>query len=97
MVKDPPAMQEAWVGSLGWEDPLEKGTATHSSILAWSILWTEEPGGLQSRGLKESDGQKSLADYSPWGLKESDIIERLSMQYNDNTWQKSEPKKANTR
>jgi len=41
---------EMWVGSLGWEDPLEKGMATHSSILAWRIPWTEEPGGLQSMG-----------------------------------------------
>ena len=47
-VKNLPAMLETWVQSLGWEDPLEKGTATHSSILAWRILWTEEPGGLQS-------------------------------------------------
>ena len=39
-------MQETWVRSLGWEDPLEKGMATHSSILAWRIPWTEEPGGL---------------------------------------------------
>ena len=43
-------MQETWVGSLGQEDPLEKGMATHSSILAWGIPWTEEPGGLQSTG-----------------------------------------------
>ena len=48
MVKDPPAMQETWVRSLGWEDPLEKRMATHSSILAWRIPRTEEPGGLQS-------------------------------------------------
>ena len=41
---------ETWVRSLGWEDPLEKGMATHSSILAWRIPWTEEPGGLQSMG-----------------------------------------------
>ena len=47
-VKNLPAMQETWVRSLGWEDPLEKGKATHSSILAWRIPWTEEPGGLQS-------------------------------------------------
>ena len=46
--KNPPAMQETWVRSLGWEDPLEKGTATHPSVLAWRIPWTEEPGGLQS-------------------------------------------------
>ena len=44
MVKNLPAMQETWVRSLGWEDPLEKGKATHSSILAWKIPWTEEPG-----------------------------------------------------
>ena len=47
MVKNLPAMQRTWVQSLGWEDPLEKGMATHSSILAWGIPWTEEPGGLQ--------------------------------------------------
>ena len=50
MVKNLPAMWETWVGSLGWEDPLEEGTATHSSILAWRIPWTEETGGLQSMG-----------------------------------------------
>ena len=48
MVKNLPAMQETPVQSLGQEDPLEKGKATHSSILAWRIPWTEEPGGLQS-------------------------------------------------
>ena len=46
MVKNLPAMQETWVQSLGQEYPLEKEMATHSSILAWEILWTEEPGGL---------------------------------------------------
>ena len=54
MVKTLPAMQETWVRSLGWEDPLEEGMATHSSILAWRIP-TEEPGGLQSWGLRELD------------------------------------------
>ena len=49
-VKNLPAMRETWVGSLGREYPLEKGTATHSGILAWGIPWTEEPGGLQSMG-----------------------------------------------
>ena len=49
-VKTLPAMQETQIQSLGWEDPLEKGMATHSSILAWKILRTEEPGGLQSMG-----------------------------------------------
>ena len=52
MVKNQPAMQETWVQSLGREDSLEKGMATHSSILAWEIPWTEEPGGLQSMGLQ---------------------------------------------
>ena len=45
-------MQETWVQSLGWEDPLEKEMATHSSILTWKIPWTEESGGLQSMGLQ---------------------------------------------
>ena len=49
-VKNLPAMQETWVQSLGWKDPLEEGMATHSSILAWRIPWTEEPDGLQSMG-----------------------------------------------
>ena len=55
-------MRETWVQSLGWEDSLEKGMATHSSSLAWRIPWTEELGGL----------------YSPWGHKESDTTEYLS-------------------
>ena len=50
MVKNPHVMCETWVQSLGWENPLEEGMATHSSILAWRIPWTEEPGGLQSIG-----------------------------------------------
>ena len=48
IVKNLPAMWETWVRSLGWEDPLEKGMATHSSVLAWKIPWINEPGGLQS-------------------------------------------------
>ena len=51
-VKNLPAMQEMWVQSLGQEDPLEAYMATHSSILAWRIPWTEEPGGLHSMGLQ---------------------------------------------
>ena len=50
MVKNLPAMQDTQVVSLSWEDPLEKGMAIHSSILAWRIPWTEEPGGLQFTG-----------------------------------------------
>ena len=50
-VENPPAKWETWVRSLSREDPLQKGMATHSSILAWEIPWTEEPGGLQPMGL----------------------------------------------
>ena len=58
LVKNLPAMRETWVQSLSWEDPLERGKDTHSSILAWRILW---------------------AVNNPWGCKESDIIEQLSL------------------
>ena len=60
MIKNLPEMQETWVGSLGRQDPLEKGMATHSSILAWRISRTEESGGLQSKGCKESDMTEQL-------------------------------------
>ena len=66
LVKNPPAVWKTWVWSLGWEDPLEKGKATHSSIVAWRIAWTEEPGRLQSMGIVIF-----LLDYS---LKGSDHI-----------------------
>ena len=59
-VKNPPALWETQVQSLGWEDPLEKEMATHSSILACRIPWAEEPGGLQSRESKESDMTEQL-------------------------------------
>ena len=59
MVKNLPAIQETWVQSLGQEDPLEKGMATHFSILAWSIPWTEKPGGLSS---VELQSQTQLSD-----------------------------------
>ena len=59
MVKHLSAMQETWVRSLGWEDPLEKEMAAHSSTLAWKIPWTEEPGGLQPMG---SQSQTQLSD-----------------------------------
>ena len=49
-VKNPAAMRETWVQSLGQRDPLKEGMATHSSVLAWRTPWTEEPGGLQSKG-----------------------------------------------
>ena len=52
MVKNHSTMRETWIQSLGWEDPLEKGRATHSSIVAWRIPWTEDPGRLQSMGMQ---------------------------------------------
>ena len=61
LVKNPPVILETWVRSLDWEDPLEEGKATHSSILAWRIL--------------------STCTYSPWGRKESDKTERLSLHF----------------
>ena len=60
MVKKLPAMQETQVQFLGQEEPLEEGIATHSSILAWRIPWTEEPGGLQSMCRKETDTTEQL-------------------------------------
>ena len=60
MVKNLPAMQETCVPSLGWEDLLEKEVATHSSILAWRIPWTEEPGGLQSMGSQRMNMTEQL-------------------------------------
>ena len=66
MVKDLPAMQETWVQSLGWENPLEDSMAPHSSILAWRSPWTEEHGYSQ---LNLATG------YSPWGCKDLDTTE----------------------
>ena len=59
-VKNLPAMQETRVQSLGWEDPLEEGIETHSSILAWRIQWTQKPGELQSMGSKELETSEQL-------------------------------------
>ena len=73
MIKNLPAMQETQVGSLGWEDPLEKGMAIHFRILAWRIPWTEEPGGL----------------YSPWGCKHdwtTNIFTFSNTQLTGNSW-----------
>ena len=63
MVKNPPAVRETWVRSLGWEDPLEEGMATHSSILACRV----------------PTGQRSLVGYNPWGCKELDMTRRHSL------------------
>ena len=60
MVKQFPTMRETWVQSLGWEDPLEKEMATHSSIHAWKTPWTKKPGGLQCMGSQESDTTERL-------------------------------------
>ena len=65
-----PAMWETWVRSLGREDPLEKKMATHSSLLAWRIPWTEELGGLQSTGHKELDTTERLHFHFPTGESE---------------------------
>ena len=71
MVKNLPAIQESWVPSLGQENPLEKGMATHSSILAWRIPWTEEPGQLQSLGCKESHMTEQLTHRTFLGGQQS--------------------------
>ena len=72
-VKNPPAMQETqemWVQSWGWEDPLENGMASHSSLLAWRTPWTEEPGGLQSIGSQRVRQDRSnLSQYSTQHMK----------------------------
>ena len=78
-VKNLPAMQETWVWSLGWADPLEKGMATHSSSLAWRIPWTEEPGGLQSMGSQSIEYNRGTFTHilisSPWwNLLLSDVV-----------------------
>ena len=72
-VKNLPTMRVMCVGSLGWEDPLEKGMATRSNILAWEIPWTEEPGGLQSMGsqrvrhdLATEQQQNNILGYTKW-------------------------------
>ena len=57
-------MQETWVQSLGWEDPLEKGKATHCSILAWRIPWTEEPDGLQSMGSQRVEHNRASSTFT---------------------------------
>ena len=70
------AMWETWVWSLGWEDPLEEGMATHSSILAWRIPWTEEPGGLQSMG-SQRVGRDWVTEHATHWLLWSSVDSRL--------------------
>ena len=71
MVKNPPAMQETSVQSLGWEDPLEKRMTTHSSILAWEIPWTEEPLGHSPWGHRELDMTERLFTFSYYQLRKN--------------------------
>ena len=66
-VKNPPAVQETWVRSLGQEDPQEEGMTTYSSILAWRIPWTEEPGGLQSMGWQRDTSERLMLSLSTIG------------------------------
>ena len=82
VVKNLPAKQETWVWSLGWGDPLEKGMATHSNILAWEIPWTEEPGRLQTVG-SQRIRHNWAAEHTYMGLKwkpcrMSNIVKHLS-------------------
>ena len=67
-VKTLPTMQETQVRSLGWEDPLEKERATHSSLLVWNIPWTEKPGELQSMGSQESKTTNTFTQFANCGL-----------------------------
>ena len=66
MVKNLPTVQETWVQSLGWEESLEEVMATHSSILAWRIPWTEEPRGLQSMGSQRVRHNGEANTHCPW-------------------------------
>ena len=69
-VKKLPAMQESWVQFLGWEDPWEKKMTIHSSILAWEIPWTEEPGGLQSIRLQRA-GRDQATEHTVHAQREA--------------------------
>ena len=75
MVKNLPEMRETWVQSWGWEDPLKKGMATHSSILAWRIPWAEELGGLSSYGHKQWDLTEQLACKKAIKIREEWVLE----------------------
>ena len=85
MVKNLRAMQETRVGSLGREDPLEKGMATHSSILAWRIPWTEEPDGLQPMGSQELDMTEQLTLHTRYDSTADDFHPMLRMFFGNST------------
>ena len=99
MEKNLSAVQETWIQILGWKDPLEKGLATHSSVLAWEIPWTEEPCGPQSIGLQKC--QTWLSDWTttmqrePWAwlqLTEDNVHRKQKQTQN---WALAEPLKEN--
>ena len=73
MVKNPPAMRDTWVQSLGQEDPLEKGVATHSSMLAWRIPWREELHGLQSMGLQRVGHDQETNTFTTFRLGKGEV------------------------
>ena len=75
IVKNPPAVWETWVQSLGWEDPLEKGITTHSSILAWRIHMDKEPGGLQSMGSQKVRHNRALSDQVQHGRYSNKVFQ----------------------
>ena len=77
-VKSLPAMQETQIQSPGWEDPLEKGMATHSSILAWRIPWTENPGGLQSMGSQKWGMTNTFTFFTAQKKIQQDTVNRYS-------------------
>ena len=94
MVKNPPAMQKRRVQFLGQEDALEKETATHSSILAWEIPWTEEPGGLQSMGSQRAGHD---TETKPPSHMELPLCETKIMASSPNTsWQRDGEKSGNS-
>ena len=103
VVKNLPVIQETWVWPLGWEDPLEKEMATHSSILAWGIPWTEEPGGLQSMGLQRGKhdswlkqqiasvyrGATKETQVTPWNVQSHHLKYHLQLKTEDpEEWEK---------
>ena len=81
--KNPPAMQETWVQSLGWKDPLEKGMATHSNILIWRIPWMEEPGRLQpaAKSLQSCRTLCNPIDGSPPGSPAPGILKARTLEW----------------
>ena len=86
LVKNLPAVQETWVQSLGWEDPLENKMATHSSTLAWKISWTEEPGGLQSMGSQRIGHDRATNTYlhfltyiCVWGVRRERVNDKAKV------------------